>query len=236
VSQNFSSEIVEVEATRTATLLLTKNGEVYRAGVLFPDGDELNPGFRKIDGLENVRTMTAGAYHALFITNHKLLAYGSNTRGQLGIGNTKPTNVAVTVELPLRQNEKPVKIACGLYHSLVLTSEGRLYFFGAETPSGTGSMLPMYSPRIVDTIPEGEKIVLIEAGPRSAHLYTDHNNMYSYGLNNYQSLGFSDNTIRLVPEPVEDQFLHNKVIRSLSCARTCLAITSMNHHFSLSSR
>lgn len=69
--------------------------------------------------------------------DRQLYAFGQNTKGQLGIGNIKDTHIPTKVGGEVMN--KSVIMACGGdHHSLVLTSEGRVYSFGANDEGQLG--------------------------------------------------------------------------------------------------
>jgi X-linked retinitis pigmentosa GTPase regulator len=54
--------------------------------------------------------------------------WGSNTEGQLGLGEEGEENVFQPVLLPF--NNKVMDIDCGYYHTAIVTDQGELFTFG----------------------------------------------------------------------------------------------------------
>jgi len=74
--------------------------------------------------------MAAGYYHILMLTEDgKVYVMGENDYGQLGVGNIgmsspEPTYLQSIQGIPVLQ------IACGAFHSLVLSVSGSIFAFG----------------------------------------------------------------------------------------------------------
>ena len=78
-----------------------------------------------------VVSASSGIFHALAqTTTGKVLAWGNNLQGQLGIGTRKASNVPVWVHLP--KIAHIVSIAAGRYHSLALTRGGNVLGWGDD--------------------------------------------------------------------------------------------------------
>ena len=77
--------------------------------------------------------------------------WGSNTEGQLGLGEEGEENIYQPVKLPF--DATVIDIACGYYHSAVITDQGELFTFG-EVDGGklglNGIKDETDSPRFVD--------------------------------------------------------------------------------------
>lgn len=74
--------------------------------------------------------MQAGYYHIVMLTEDgKVYVMGANDYGQLGIG-TVGTPSPEPVYLQSIQGIPVLQIACGAFHSLVLTVSGNIFAFG----------------------------------------------------------------------------------------------------------
>lgn len=79
--------------------------------------------------LEGVGQVAAGPGHSLALTSTgRVLAWGYNTDGELGDGNTKSSSVPVEVKLPANVSE----VAAGQLHSLARTSTGGVFAWGGN--------------------------------------------------------------------------------------------------------
>ncbi len=121
------------------SLALTQLREVYgwgynKHGQLGIGGDcdfQLAP--MKVNGFndEKVSAISCGSYHSLALTESGLVfSWGSNGRGQLGIGHTR--NSIKPQLINNRSNVFIKKIRCGRFHSLLLSNDGDIYAFGSN--------------------------------------------------------------------------------------------------------
>ena len=82
------------------------------------------------DGGGGVKLASCGYYHTLFLTRHGLvLGTGRNDYGQLGLGHAQARVFGPHVIGYLR-DKNVVSVAAGCYHSVAVTGNGMLYFFG----------------------------------------------------------------------------------------------------------
>ena len=84
---------------------------------------------RLISGLSNVRDISCGRYHSLFLTSEgRVYSCGNNEYGNLGLGTISRLPIPRLISVLSNVRE----IACGYLHSLFLTSEGRVYSCGSN--------------------------------------------------------------------------------------------------------
>ncbi len=92
-----------------------------------------------LDDGESLERFARGEHHTLVLTSKKrLLAYGRNEEGQLGIGDYLNRRLPVLVNLNLKWNEWITDFQTGKYHSVVLTSLGRVFVFGLNNTGQLG--------------------------------------------------------------------------------------------------
>eukprot|EP00440_Ansanella_granifera_P010154 gb/GFBE01011015.1/.p1 GENE.gb/GFBE01011015.1/~~gb/GFBE01011015.1/.p1 ORF type:complete len:252 (+),score=67.77 gb/GFBE01011015.1/:1-756(+) len=98
---------------------------------------------RQLSGL-GIGAISSGARHCLAITNEgtKVWAWGSNVKGQLGVGQnsesyqrTLPTLITV---LSGKKGMVITQVAAAAYHSLALTGSGEVYAFGLNSHGQLG--------------------------------------------------------------------------------------------------
>lgn len=92
-----------------------------------------------LDGI-CAKEISCGADHILMIgINEYVYGYGSNDRGQLGLGNTLFVNIP-TIILDSDGNKiKAKKVSCGSYHSFIIDMEDNLYAAGDNSEGQLGS-------------------------------------------------------------------------------------------------
>lgn len=101
----------------------------------------------------HIVSVACGAFHTLATNvNGHVFAWGSNTRGQLGFithaSADSPTVVAPTLVADLRGTYVSA-VACGEYHSLALSSAGRVFSWGCNRYSKLGRPADTFADAVV---------------------------------------------------------------------------------------
>lgn len=129
--------VTHVASSYFHTVVSTEGDEVYAFGrndfgqLGIPDGIDKHvptpvPALR---GRE-VLSISCGQYHTvLSLAFGGVYAFGKNDYGQLGVESPDVQTTPVQVSAPL-VDEVVTQIACGYYHTLALTNEGKVYSFG----------------------------------------------------------------------------------------------------------
>ncbi|KAG7392478.1 hypothetical protein PHYPSEUDO_000166 [Phytophthora pseudosyringae] len=185
--ESLSSQVItKVGCGLYHTIVTTSGGEVYSFGK--NDYGQLGLGHArnmKVPTLvktslgesdEKIVAVSCGYYHTVTISEKgKLVTWGRNDYGQLGIGSKDHKNSAQFVPLPLSSKIKDA--SCGCYHSLILMSNGRVMVFGRNNKGqlGAGSRtlpsadlpLPVASNSLAN-----DEVVHIAAGFYSSYILT----------------------------------------------------------------
>ena len=100
------------------------------------------------------------------LENGDLFFFGSGESGQLGTGKRTSEYYPVRVKIP---GEKAERISCGIAHTLVLTTQGKIYACGLNSSGqlGTGNKKPYNTLHQIAGF-EGQKAITISAGYHSA--------------------------------------------------------------------
>jgi hypothetical protein len=131
--------IIDICCGSHHSLILTNSGEVYAWGrnylgqiwnvrnSLF--GYQLIPIKVNCFNDEKVIMISCGFHHSMALTKSgRVFSWGSNRSGQLGLSYTnyvnEPSLVFLDIEIPIK------KISCGHSHSLLLSQNGDIYWFG----------------------------------------------------------------------------------------------------------
>ena len=96
--------------------------------------------------------VACGEEHAGFITNSNLIyMMGSNSEGQLGIGDKGSIYKNSPVLIDDLVNKKPCFLACGSNHTAALTDKGELFTWGCGVTGalGIGDIVNQWSPKQV---------------------------------------------------------------------------------------
>ncbi len=95
------------------------------------DAFDFAAGAPESTGFEVVQ-VAAGINHVLILlANGSVYAYGRNSHGQLGLGDTSTREMPTRVPLPA--GVVATGVAVGAFHSLMLTSDGRVFACGCNT-------------------------------------------------------------------------------------------------------
>ena len=123
-----------------------------------------------------VKAVSAGAFHSVaLLSNGKVMAWGDNSDGQLGNGNTTNSDVPVTVCEVNRTSCTPTShaltkvtaISAGYYYNLALLSTGEVVAWGENSHGqlGNGDTNPSHMPVAVSlTPPSGVTVTAVSAG------------------------------------------------------------------------
>ena len=143
--------------------------------------------------------IAAGDFHSLAIgSDNKLYAWGQNNFGQLGNGSTTNSNTPTVVNLP--DGIIPTAIAGGLFHSLAIGSDNKLYAWGSNQAGqlGNGSNNNSAIPVVV-SLPDGVVPIAIAAGAQHSLAIGSDNKLYAWGYNAYGQLGNGTTTGSNIP-------------------------------------
>ena len=143
-----------------------------------------------ISSLKNkILKVASGSGHALFLDIHNnVWVSGSNSNGQLGLGNFN--NQLVPVKIP---NIKAKEIACGSEHSLLIDLNNNVLSFGsgAYGQLGLGELneqVSITTPRQVPNI----KALQIDGGTYHSIILDLNNNVWTTGINTHGRLGIEN--------------------------------------------
>ena len=132
-----------------------------------------------------------------------LYAWGSNFAGTLGNGTTSDNQKPVKVTSPL--NTKFVSVSAGWNHVIALSSDGKVYTWGANGYGqlGIDSKGFVTTPKQV-SLPTEDKVIAVAAGNSFSLALTSTGSVYAWGLNSFGQLGTStDLTNRTEPQRIE---------------------------------
>lgn len=181
-----TTSVLAAGAKHTAILtqkgLLVKGDNLYGALGLGEIGMPDTPSDRwySVPDLSNIISVWAGTDHTLILTSDRgLLACGSNEFGQAGVENRrlgKRLFAPTKVNLP-----QTLSVACGTYHTLVLTVDG-MFGFGRNT-SGQLGVGPDETRVLVPTrVDTDERMVAVACGDNFSLLLGESGVVYHAGL------------------------------------------------------
>ncbi|WP_456047875.1 RCC1 domain-containing protein [Actinomadura harenae] len=189
------------------TLGLTSDGRVLAWGRndvgQLGDGTSTlrtTPVFVRLPAGVTVTQVAAGGDHSLALTSDgRVLAWGRNSSGQLGDGSGASRTTPVFVDLP--PGLSVTRVSGGSYHSLAMTSDGRVLAWGDNTfgELGNGGGANSDKPVFVRT-PKGVTAAAIDAGRGSSSFaVASTGRLLAWGHNDSDQLGDGTAVDRGIP-------------------------------------
>ena len=140
-----------------------------------------------------IKQITCGSHHTFVLTeNHELWACGYNKDGQLGLGHKEDKNRLTKLEWI----EEAIKhVACGYYHTYILTESNELWVCGRNKEGQLG-----LDGNERDKLTKLEwthgPIKQVACGDDFTYILSDDNKMWACGLNDSGQLGIGYNRNR----------------------------------------
>ncbi len=205
------SNITQISAGGTHSILLDKNSSVYSFG----DGgsgqlghgnknNQTSPKRIAVAGENNITQISAGgAYSILLDKNSKVYSFGDGGGGRLGHGNTNdqtsPKQIVVAEENNITQ------ISAGGYHIILLNKNGKVYSFGVGSAGrlGHGDTNNQTSPKQIEVAGENN-ITQISTGGYHSMLLDKNGSVYSFGDGGYGRLGHNDTNNQTSPKEINE--------------------------------
>ena len=136
-----------------------------------------------------------------------LWVWGNNSSGQLGIGEPGGERPA-PVRVDLASIGKAKQVEAGVYYSLMLTEEGEVYAWGANSSDElgtdlTGWSVPSPAPVLLSDSTPLSNVKDIEAGKDFFLALTNDGKVYAWGLNFHGQAGIGSSAEYYVTEPTE---------------------------------
>ena len=142
----------------------------------------------KIASLKDVEFVECGGEHVFCKTlNNEIYCWGSNEYGQLDIGNIDHQYTPILCSS--LSNEDIVDIKCGLYHTLVLTSNGDVLSCGNNKFGQLGRETEGDRSLSFDKIDDLSNIIRIECGREHSLCIDINGDLYVFGNNEGNRLG-----------------------------------------------
>jgi alpha-tubulin suppressor-like RCC1 family protein len=234
--------------------LVTKQGEVFTWGEESGgrlghgvDCDVSHPQLVEALASSNTEVVACGEYHACAVTlSGDLYTWGDGTHslGLLGHGNDISHWIPKRVNGPL-EGIRVASIACGPWHTALVTTSGQLFTFGDGTFGvlGHNDRKSSYSPREVESL-KGLKtvkaacgvwhtaaVVEVMVGNSSASSCSS-GKLFTWGDGDKGRLGHGDKEQRLVPTCVAALVDHN--FRQVGCGYSLtVALTTSGQVFTM---
>uniref|UniRef100_A0A1J3H009 Ultraviolet-B receptor UVR8 n=1 Tax=Noccaea caerulescens TaxID=107243 RepID=A0A1J3H009_NOCCA len=248
VDGSWDCKISAIATSGTHTAAITESGELYMWGREEGDGRlGLGPGRGPNEGgglsvpskvkalTVPVASVSCGGFFTMALTQQgQLWNWGANSNYELGrgdnLGGWKPMPV------PSLESVRITQIACGGYHSLALTEEGKVLSWGhgGHGQLGNSSLRNQKIPTEIEALAD-KKIVFIACGGSSCAAITDEGKLWMWGNAKDFQLGVPGlPEIQTSPVQVnfltdEDELEPHKVISVSIGASHALCLVSRSH-------
>ena len=213
-----SEKVVSIYLGNSFSSAITSNGRVFTWGSnnngQIGDGTttdryvptEITHQFN-LESDEKVISLGLGNNHSSAITsNGRLFTWGENSFGQLGNGSTTATNVPteITHQFNLQTGDKIVSISLGYLHSSAITSNGRLFTWGANYSGQLGdkTLTNRHVPKEITynfDLRSGDKIASVVLGGYHSSAITSNGRIFTWGSNGSGQLGNGTTTNKSIP-------------------------------------
>lgn len=147
--------------------------------------------------------IACGASHSLLrLTDGRVMAFGRNEFGQLGLGDNQ--NRLTPTFIPLPPGASVVELACGANHSMLRLADGRVLTFGSNEYDQLGleNEPNMFIPTFIP-LNTGSSVVEIASGYYHSLLRFANGYVAAFGRNIDGRLGVGDINNRIVPHPIK---------------------------------
>lgn len=196
-----NTTFAQVIGLDSASYALTTEGKVYGWGTFrtadgvlgFTEKIHEQPIPILLPELKKITQLAAGTNHVLALDDKgKISAWGDGAQNQLGrkvfereiLQSLRPVGIG---SLPVR-GAKPVKLACGSYHSFVLDSQGRVFAWGLNSHGQAGFPVDIADadretqlrPRLVESL-SAYRIADIAGGEHHSVACTEDGRLLTWG-------------------------------------------------------
>ena len=149
--------------------------------------------------------MACGSHHSAFISKDgHVFSFGSNREGQLGINDPslQKSSAPLLIADFMTMRVDPLTIACGGFHTALLTTEGEIYTWGLNDQGQCGHSLA--STRLIAPTKLASKWthrpIQVDCGNSHSAFVTKNGLLYTFGNNIQGQLGHGREST-VVPQP-----------------------------------
>ncbi|UJR08173.1 hypothetical protein I4U23_012446 [Adineta vaga] len=215
---------VQVACGQTFSICLTGNGKIVVWGSIsgrvtnddgcFYQKPEYLGGFSE----KRMIQIAAGYTHILALTDDgTVYATGLNAHGQLGLGNNNDCIRANSIEC--LRGSPIVYIACGAYHSLIISKSGTVFTCGLNESGqlGLGDTDSRVWPTNVKALQQ-QKVTYASCGEKHSVVVTLEGGVFSFGSSGQGQLGHNSTNDELLPRKISE--LMGSEVSQVACGRS----------------
>ncbi|XP_006290887.2 ultraviolet-B receptor UVR8 [Capsella rubella] len=164
----------------------------------------------------HIKAISCGGRHSAAVTDTGgLITFGWGLYGQCGQGNTNDQLRPMAVSSV--QSIRMESVAAGLWHTVCISSDGKVYAFGGNQfgQLGTGTDHAEVIPKLLDGQNlEGKHAKAVSCGARHSAILAEDGRLLCWGWNKYGQLGLGDTIDRDIPTQVQ---LDGCRLRKVAC-------------------
>jgi len=205
------------------TAVITSTGALYTwgdkengvAGHGDTEGHQYTPKLlERLAGKRVVQLSACGFHTGCLTDTSEVYTWGEGKFGRLGHGAERNCYSPRLVEVLL--GKKPRQVACGGFHTAVITEEGKMYTFGGGEHGqlGHGDKVNKTKPTVVQAL-EGILVSQITCGWSHSVALTTKGRVYTWGNGDHGKLGHGSGKKVSTPQMVE-KLADHKVVRVAS--------------------
>ncbi|CAF1021817.1 unnamed protein product [Adineta steineri] len=219
-----NDDVVQVACGQHFSVCLTGNGKIVVWGsisgkVTNDDGlvyqkPEYLGGFSE----KRMIQIAAGYTHILGLTDDgTVYATGVNAHGQLGLGHNNDC-VRASPMVCLR-GSPIIYIACGAYHSLIISKSGTVFTCGLNESGqlGLGDTDARVWPSNVKSLQQ-QKVTYAACGEKHSVVVTLEGGVFSFGCSGHGQLGHNSTNDELLPKKISE--LMGSEVSQIACGRS----------------
>ncbi|XP_028353112.1 RCC1 and BTB domain-containing protein 2 isoform X4 [Physeter macrocephalus] len=175
---------------------------------------------RRLDSLSGKKiaclSYGSGPHVVLATAEGEVFTWGHNGYSQLGNGTTNHGLVPCHISTNL-SNKQVIEVACGSYHSLVLTSDGEVFAWGYNNSGqvGSGSTANQPIPRRVTGCLQNKVVVNVACGQMCSMAVVNTGEVYVWGYNGNGQLGLGSSGNQ--PTPCRVAALQGIRVQRVAC-------------------
>ncbi|XP_053602858.1 probable E3 ubiquitin-protein ligase HERC3 [Plodia interpunctella] len=226
-----------VACGRAHTVFVTDNSTIYSVGC--NDEGQLGTGDMEHhtvpqcveleDDAGAVRQVSAGSNHTAILTESgRVFVCGSNSEGQLGLGEDTRSAVKFT---ELKFMEKIAFVECGYYHTVFITAKGAVFVTGDNENNKLGIPNPATTVYVPEVLPTDVPIKSACCGASHTFLLSmDESKILAFGSNERGQLGMPKD-VDNVAEPTEidmDKMFDGFQLKLVACGAMHTAFVTDN--------
>jgi len=148
-----------------------------------------------------LKSIAAGGSHTLIIgSDGRILGWGSNAYGQLGLESGSTYNTPQEV---MPETTNWAAVSGGMYHSMALTKDGALWAWGNNSYGQLGVVTPGSRSLPVRVVSDDQKWIMVSAGWYHTLAIKADGSLWAWGSNAQGQLGIGNKSITMSGTPVQ---------------------------------